>query len=296
MTDWACGSLPESVDIERAGIRLKGFPALVDCGDSVAVRVLDSDASARAAHREGLRRLLMLALPQQIRFVRKHLPNLERMRLQYAKAPAATQSGGPTTPRPPRGIEDELVFLAVDLTFLEGRPDVRDGEVFARRVSDGKAGLAEMSGLAAERVGRILDRYQEARKALSAITAVNWLPSLRDMQQQLDGLIYQGFLQQVSWERLAHYPRYLAAITARAEKLAHAAARDRKLMDEMQPLYADWRARNTASLQRGERDPRLEEVRWLFEELRVSLFAQELGTAHPVSMKRIRKRWEALGL
>jgi ATP-dependent helicase HrpA len=295
MTDWACSSLPESVDIERAGILLKGFPALVDCGDSVAVRVLDSDASARAAHREGLRRLLMLALSRQIRLVRKQLPNLERMRLQYAKVPAATGGGGATT-RPPRGIEDELVFLAVDLTFLEGRPDIRDAAAFARRVGDCKAGLAEMSGVAAERVGRILDRYQEARKALSAITAVNWLPSLRDMQQQLDGLVCQGFLQQVSWERLQHYPRYLAAITARAEKLAHAAARDRKLMDEMQPLYGDWQTRYEAFLERGERDPRLEEVRWLFEEFRVSLFAQELGTAHPVSMKRIRKRWEALGL
>jgi ATP-dependent helicase HrpA len=67
-------------------------------------------------------------------------------------------------------------------------------------------------------------------------------------------------------------------------------------MDEMRPLYADWQARYKASVEGGERDPRLEEVRWLFEELRVSLFAQELGTAHPVSMKRIRKRWEALGL
>ena len=295
MTAWACGSLPESVDIDRAGIRLKGFPALVDCGDSVSVRVLDSEHSARAAHREGLRRLLMLALPRQIRFLRKQLPNLERMRLQYAKVPAATGTRG-ATPGAPRGIEDELVFLAVDLTFLEDRPDVRDGEAFARRVADCKAGLAEMSGVAAERVGRILDRYQEARKALSAITAVNWLPSLRDMQQQLDGLVYQGFLQQVSWERLQHFPRYLAAVSARAEKLAHAAARDRKLMDEMQPLYADWQSRYRASLERGERDPRLEEVRWLFEELRVSLFAQELGTAHPVSMKRIHKRWEALGL
>ena len=295
MNDWACGRLPPAVDIERAGIRLKGFPALVDCGDSVAVRVLDADDSARAAHREGLRRLLMLALPQQVRYLRKQMQNLERLRLQYAKVPKRSLSGGDMS-SPSRGIEDELVYLSIDLAFLEGRPDIRDKETFVQRVADCKAGLAEMSSLAAERVGRILDSYQEARKTLAGITAVNWLPSLRDMQQQLDGLVFQGFLQQVSWERLQHYPRYLSAVTARAQKLAHAAARDRKLMADMQPLYADWQARYQATLDRGEHDARLEEVRWLFEELRVSLFAQELGTAHPVSMKRIRKRWEALGL
>jgi ATP-dependent helicase HrpA len=148
---------------------------------------------------------------------------------------------------------------------------------------------------ACERVGAILDRYQQARKKLAGITAVNWLPSIRDMQQQLDALVFQGFLQRVPWSRLEHYPRYLQAIELRADKLTHAAARDQKLMQEMRPLYDNWRARFDAFRERGEVDPRLDELHWMFEELRVSLFAQELKTAHPISIKRLGRRWEDLG-
>lgn len=295
MTSWECGSLPPTVDIERASIRLKGFPALVDSGDSVAVRVLDSQAAATTSHREGLRRLLLLALPKEIRFLRKNLPNLERMRLQYAKVPKRkVTSDGPVAPG--KGIEDELIHLVVGQAFLHDRPEIRDEKTFEQRIDQCRGDLVNTAQTVSKVVSQLLDNYQEARKALSGITAVNWLPSLRDMQQQLDQLVYQGFLQQVPWANLNHYPRYLKAIDLRAGKLFHAAGRDQKLMKEMQPLLGDWQTRYDALIEKGDTDPRIEELHWLFEELRVSLFAQELRTAHPVSMKRIKKRWEELGL
>jgi ATP-dependent helicase HrpA len=122
------------------------------------------------------------------------------------------------------------------------------------------------------------------------------MASLGDMKQQLDRLVFVGFLQYTPYQQLKQLPRYLQAISMRLEKLGHAAARDRKRMQEMGGLYGKWREREEKYRQRGRRDDRIEELRWRFEELRVSLFAQELKTAYPVSLKRIEQRWRELGL
>jgi ATP-dependent helicase HrpA len=142
----------------------------------------------------------------------------------------------------------------------------------------------------------ILERYHRVRKALSGITQKNWLDSLRDMQAQLDRLVYHGFMADVSEPHLREYPRYLDGLSKRIEKLFHAAARDRDRMAEMAEMQRRWSAWETRCREEGRFDERLEEIRWQLEELRISLFAQELGTAFPVSAKRLAKRWRALGL
>ncbi|MGD8206808.1 MAG: ATP-dependent RNA helicase HrpA [Thiohalocapsa sp.] len=292
---WDFGALPEHVEIERAGIRLRGWPALVDRGDSVAVRVLDAESTARTAMRAGLRRLIMLTLGADLRRLRRSLPGLDRMRLQYAKAPvpeAQPRGGAPGT----ADLAEELVALILDLTFTEGRSPIRDQSVFERRIAEGRAHLsataAEVCGLAAD----VLEAYQRLRKRLSGITQINWMPSVLDLRGQLDDLVYRGFLQQVPFEHLRDYPRYLRAAEQRAEKLLHAAGRDQQQMREMAPLLERWRERAAAARAAGRSDPRLDEIRWMLEELRVSLFAQQLGTAYPVSVKRIESRWRELGL
>ena len=116
------------------------------------------------------------------------------------------------------------------------------------------------------------------------------------MPDEYDRLVYRGFLARAEMPRLRQYPRFLQAMQVRLDKLAVAAPRDQQLMQEMKGLQDEWLEREQQSLHRGGPDPRLEEVRWMLEELRVSLFAQALKTAHPVSVKRIRKRWEDLGL
>jgi ATP-dependent helicase HrpA len=143
---------------------------------------------------------------------------------------------------------------------------------------------------------RILSRYQAIRKRIAGITQSNWLPSLLDMREHLDSLVFRGFLQQVPYEHLKDYPRFLKGLEIRAEKLAHAAGKDQQWLHEMEPLQKKWRERAAAAREAGRRDPRLDEIRWMLEELRVSLFAQQLGTAYPVSVKRIETRWRELGL
>jgi ATP-dependent helicase HrpA len=122
------------------------------------------------------------------------------------------------------------------------------------------------------------------------------MPSVLDLSVQLDALVFRGFLQQVPFAQLKEYPRYLKAAEQRAEKLLHAAGRDQQRMAEMAALLAKWQERSTAARTAGRSDPRLDEIRWMLEELRVSLFAQQLGTAYPVSVKRVEARWRELGL
>jgi ATP-dependent helicase HrpA len=290
------------VDLTRAGIRLRGFPALVDRGDSVAIRVLDSAEGAAQAMRAGLRRLFMLHLGADLRHLKKHLPGLDRMRLQYAKAPGgqarsqvpgAIQIGGQGRPL---DLADELVALILDLTFLEGLDPIRTQTAFEARLASRKGRLMTTAQEVCSLAACILEVYQALRQRLSAITQANWQPSVDDLRAQVDRLVFRGFLQAIPFGHLKDYPRYLKAAEQRAERLFHAAARDRERMAEIAPLEARWLERTAAAADAGRLDARLDEIRWLLEELRVSLFAQSLGTAVPVSVKRIEARWRDLGL
>ncbi len=314
ITRWDFGTLPEHVDTDRAGIRLRGFPAVVDRGDSVSIRVLDAEATAHTAMRAGLRRLIMLTLAQDLRYLRRNLPGLDRMRLQYAKAPQpgpttssgmaqaapagkqrAGQAGGQAVNKP-TDLADELIALILDLTFTEGLPPIRDQAAFEQRIAERKGDMMRTADEVCTIAAGVLDAYQQLRKRLAGITQINWMPSVLDLREQLDALVFRGFLQQVPFEHLKDYPRYLKAAYQRTEKLTHAAARDQERLRELTPLLEKWRERNAAARAAGRHDPRLEEIRWLLEELRVSLFAQQLGTAGPVSVKRIEARWRELGL
>jgi ATP-dependent helicase HrpA len=295
VTRWTFGDLPESVDLTRAGIRLRGYPALVDQGESVAIRVLDSAENAAVAHRAGLRRLIMLHLGPDIRQLRKQLPELDRMRLQYAKAPLPSfaPAGGDAKPS---DLADELIALILDLTFVEDRPPIRAQAVFAQRLAECKPQLLPTANAVCWLVGTILSDYQSLRKRLATINQVNWMPSILDIRDQLDALVFRGFPPRIPYVQLKEYPRYLKGIGQRIERLAHAPDRDRRWMSEMAAIQTRWRERETAARAAGRQDQRLDEIRWLLEELRVSLFAQQLGTACPVSVKRIEARWKELGL
>ncbi|MBK1720820.1 ATP-dependent RNA helicase HrpA [Thiocystis violacea] len=300
LTRWDFGDLPEHVELTRAGIKLRGFPALLDAGDSVAIQVLDSAEGAAAAQRGGLRRLFMLHLGADLRRLRKDLPNLGRMRLQYAKAPKQDDAGAkltgkaPTTKEP--DLADELVALILDLTFAEGLAPIRTQQAFEARLAERKGRLFGMAAEVCALLDGILGAYQGLRKRLANITQVNWMPSVMDIRGQLDALVFRGFAQQIPYVHLKDYPRYLKAIEQRIDRLAHAPTRDRQWMTEIAEIQRRWSERAQAARSAGRQDPRLEEIRWLLEELRVSLFAQQLGTAGPVSVKRIQARWKELGL
>ena len=291
--DWDFGPLPETVELQRGGIRLRGHPALVDCGDSVAVRVLDSAPNAARAHRAGLRRLLILRLGKDLRALRRDLGSLQHLRLWYTKAADAPRG---QLVEVPATLDDEIAALIVDRAFLEDRAPARDPGAFQACLDAGRGRLVAIAAETLGLVTEILRRYHEVRTALAGRIAAASLPSAQDARAHLDRLVYRGFLLNVPWDRLAHYPRYLGAIARRLERLAHAALRDRDRLAEIAAIEAEWLARDEQAREAGRPDPRLDEIRWLLEELRVSLFAQELGTAVPVSIQRIERRWRELGL
>ena len=214
------------------------------------------------------------------------------MELHYAKVAA-----GEYPALDARGsLLDELVVLAFDRAFLEDPWVIRDAAAFEQCRAQGRKalgpGLLEISQL----VGDVLETAHQVRAGLAKTQQPNWHDSVKDMQAQLDRLVYRGFLLETDPARLARFPCFLKAMQMRLAKLPAAAARDRQRLQEMAGLQDDWLKRERLCRRQGRSDPRLEQIRWLLEELRISLFAQELKTAEPVSIKRIRARWEALGL
>ncbi|MET0065204.1 MAG: ATP-dependent RNA helicase HrpA [Candidatus Thiodiazotropha sp.] len=289
---WDFPDLPEQLAIEQGGIRLQGYPALVDEGDSVSIRLLDAQFTARRAHQAGIRRLLMLNMPRDIRYLRKNLPHLERLRLLYAKVPR--ESTAEATAKG-RDLEDDLVSFILDQTFLNNQPEIRDAQTFRARVDAGKAQMMSLANQWCDQLLRILEAYHQARTAVAGITQINWMSSAKDMQDQLNRLVYRGFLQKVGESHLREYPRYLAGVSKRVGKLAQAAARDQQRMREMAELQRKWEQWDDQLRREQRDDERVEELRWALEELRISLFAQELGTQYPVSVKRLEKRVRELG-
>ncbi len=290
---WDFGDLPESLDLDHGGLRVRGYPALIDCGDSLAIRILEAADRAERAHRAGVRRLIRLHLGNLNQQLAPFLAGIERMRLQYAKAPPPPDRSEPSGGKQ-ADLADEVIDLILDLSFIEGQPPIREQQAFVQRLHAGKTRLFSTAEEVCRLISGILADYHALRQRLAGATQVNWQESIRDIREQLDGLVFRGFLQAIPYDRLKDYPRYLKAIGIRLDRLQYAPDRDRRWMAEMAEVLGRWRA--AAARASGRTDPRLDEIRWLIEELRVSLFAQQLGTRVPVSSKRIEARWQELGL
>jgi len=289
--NWEFGDIPETQKIEQAGVSMTGFPALVDEGDSVGLRVLDSRPTAKVSHQKGLLRLIKLTLPKEVRYLKKNLPGLDLMRLQYAKVPVTKGHQKQQT-----DLQDILVDWILMQAFLSSAEQTRTQQQFEDLLEAGKQQMMLIANQSCKQLSEILEYYQQLRKSLSQVKQINWMSSVSDMKQQLDNLVYQGFLQHMTESRFRDYLRYLKGLQVRLDKLGHAAPRDQQLMREMAGLNQQWQDRMQLADKKGRIDERLEEIRWMLEELRISLFAQQVKTAYPVSVKRIEKRWKELGL
>jgi len=284
ITDWDFGALPELLEIRRGGQTMIGFPALVDRGEACAVEVFDDLQQAQGRHREGLRRLFRLQLKEQVKFIEKSLSPLQTTAMQAGTVPAlaAALPGF-------EALRAEVVDAALDRTAL-AEPWPSDRASFLARRDEARGKLA----LIAQEVGRLLttivNEAAAVQKKLGA--ARGFAAAVADIEAQLLRLFRRGFVTAIPPAQLAHYPRYLKAIALRLDKLRADPARDAQRMAEIAALATPWQREVAA--RKGQADARLEEFGWLLEELRVSLFAQELRTPMPVSVKRLHKVWDAL--
>jgi len=279
---WDFGELPESIEFEQNRVRLRGYPAVIDQQSSVRLALVDSPSEAALLTRAGIRRLFMLELPQQTRYLKRNLPNLDRMCLLYRQVGSCDE------------LQQDLLAAAVEATFLADGELPRDEAAFRQRLEAGRAGLVETANELSEKTHKILGIYHEVCKQLKEPVALANVDSVRDVREQLDHLIYPGFVCATPRNRLEHLPRYLQAMSRRLHKLAADPGRDRGLLRQIRPLWEQYLARAEQHRKKNIVDPALDEYRWLLEEFRVSLFAQELRTAVAVSEKRLRQQWQSV--
>ena len=278
-TEWSFGGLDEMIEIESGGRKLSGYPALVDRGDCVSLEVRDAANEAREATRAGLRRLFMLQFREQVKYLEKNLPNLQQMSMQFVALGSAEE------------LRAQLISAAIDRTCL-AEPWPANRADFTARAAEAKGRLNLIAGELARLVAGILDEHHVLGKKLQALKASP--AAMQDMKTQLGDLLQKNFVRDVPFERLTHFPRYLKAIAMRIDKLGIDPARDARLMADFVPLASAWARKVAAVRAMGVADGKLENFRWMLEELRVSLFAQELKTPFPVSAKRLHKVWASI--
>ena len=273
-TAWTFGELPELMEIGKGSQTVIGFPALIDLGDAVTIEVFDEPDVASAKHRAGLRRLCALHIKDALKYLEKNIPDLQKMAVAYM--PLGTQEG----------LRQQILDVAMDRAFLL-EPLPTNAQDFERRVQEGRGRLTLIANEVARLAGTILTEYATAARKIK--DTKNAPDATQDALAQLQRLVPKNFLTAAPWSQLAHFARYLKAITARLDKVRTDPARDATKLAELRPQEQRyWRL---VAERKGQVDARMQELRWLLEELRVSFFAQELRTPQPVSTKRLDKLW-----
>jgi ATP-dependent helicase HrpA len=276
ITGWTFGELPELLEINQGKLTLIGFPALVDKKTHCDLEVFDDPNVAARTHRVGLRRLFALQFKDQLKFAEKNIPGLQNMGMQFMSV--GTQEE----------LRDQIISKAIDIACLQD-PLPTDAASFNKRKDEGKGRLGLLINEIARLVGQVLGEFYTLPKKLQGLPQ----PVAADIQAQLQGLVHKRFVADTEYSQLAHFPRYLKAIHVRIEKLRGNPARDAQLMADWQNSAVQFQRVSKNQPGKG-LDPRMVEFRWLLEELRVSLFAQELRTPMPVSTKRLQKVWESM--
>lgn len=278
ITDWSFGSLPDMLEIRRGGQTFFGYPALKDMGDHCIVEVFDEETIARKVHLDGVLRLFNISLKEPLKYLTKNLLDFQKVAMLYM----------------PLGSSEELQQQWIKLTLMRsalatGLPTTLDE--FNAKVQEARARM----NLIAQEIGKILliilNEYSVLNKKLQA-SSKSFPECVADIQNQVNWLLPKGFLLKKPWEQLTHYPRYLKAAQVRLERVRNSIDRDKQLMKDVMDLQLHW-VRASSQL-KGQEDESLSQFAWQLQELRVSLFAQELRTPMPVSVKRLQKAWETM--
>jgi len=278
LTTWTFGALPELMEVKVGAGTTVGFPALVDMGESVRLTAFDTEEKARTEHRRGMARLFALQLAAQVKAIEK-LPGLRELALQFVALGTEKE------------LKEQLIAVTLERTCLMD-PLPTEESAFATRRDAARGRVLLVAQEILRLLGTLLAEHAVLAKKLAAIQKA-FPQTCADITAQLAELMPKRFIASTPFERLQHYPRYLKAISLRLEKARSDPARDARLMADWQALGKPWERERNVMLKSGQQgDAFLDEFRWLLEELRVALFAQELKTSSPVSVKRLQKMWD----
>jgi ATP-dependent helicase HrpA len=281
MRAWDFGDLPASIAFTRAGRRLTGFPALVDEGESVAIRLIDTAGAASVATRGGVRRLMRIALKDQMTQLEKNLSGFAQAALALRSLTSA------------EALKEDLLTAIADRAFIGEDELPRNAKAFEALKERARTRLPAVREAGCRLFVAIAEEYQRAQQKVSA--AAKALPQpAADVRAQIARLVYKGFMSATAWDRLHDLPRYLKAAQQRLDRYRENPEHDAKHAASIAVLWNRYEDRAGKLRRMNEFDPRVEDFRWRVEELRVSLFAQELKTPYPVSYKRLDKLWNAI--
>ena len=284
--EWDWGELPKKIEMQRGGLQLPVYPAIVDEGKTVGLDVFTSSAQADHVTWGGLRRLAWRSNQRGLEEQVKWLPHFERFKV-YATALKFAEGH----------LRDDLAMLICDLAFCGAEHDPagipRDEDSYRRWLKLGKARIPIAAQDVAPVALPLFESYHQVRLALEKAPG-SWRNAVDDMQSQLAALVPVGFLIQTPWTWLRHYPRYLKAMHTRLQKLSGNLPRDQKQQAEIEVWWERWLEWVEQNETRSRHDPGAILFRWMIEEFRVSLYAQPLGVSLPVSSKRLEKQWELL--
>jgi ATP-dependent helicase HrpA len=270
---WDFNELPNVYESKQLGVTVKAYPGLVDKGSHVSLCLRDQEEVAISETEMGLTRLIYLSQVEQVRFLRGEVKSLDKAILWYhglgTKADLANQ----------------VILLAIRDCFVAGQSIPRNQEDFDQRIANNKAQLASKTQYWAKWAMEVLELRYQITRALKGKVSIELAMALGDVKTQLERLIYKDFMLNTPLEWLVHYPRYLKGILWRLERIGGSVAKDRVALIEIQ----SWHDKSQKEPSHSGQIANLQRLRWLVEELRISHFAQQLGTIEPVSDKRLRK-------
>ncbi|ALP39546.1 ATP-dependent RNA helicase HrpA [Aeromonas schubertii] len=281
LTLWSFGELPREYSQKRSGFEVKAYPALVDEKDSVAITLVESPVVQQQLMWAGQRRLILLNVPSPIKYLQEKLPNKAKLGLYFNPFGKVSD------------LIDDCIACGCDKLIEQHGGVAWDGEKFETLKEFVRAELNDVVVEVASQVEAVLTLAHDIRKRLKGKMQLDTAFAMSDVQAQLERMIHKGFVSETGWKRLPDLLRYLRAIERRLEKLAVDANRDRVYMLKVQSVEQAYQAL-LAKVPKGQpMAPEVAEIRWMIEELRVSFFAQNLGTPYPVSDKRVLNAIEA---
>ncbi|WP_433469006.1 ATP-dependent RNA helicase HrpA [Spirillospora sp. CA-128828] len=277
LTEWTIGELPRTYERNQAGYDVKAYPALTDEDGSVAVRMYETEAEQRRAMWLGTRRLILLNAPSPVKLIQGRLTNKGKLALSHNPHGSVA------------ALFDDCVTAAADRLIAESGGPAWDEDGFRALYDRVRADLHDATAEIVALVERILAEAHEVDRRLRGTTSLTLVPALTDIRGRLESLIHPGFVTATGWARLPDLPRYLRALQVRLDKLPENPGRDRMLAHQADVLQQEYdQTLHRLHPSRREDEP-ARQIRWMLEEFRVSLFAQQIGTRFPVSDKRIRK-------
>ena len=275
---WEFGELPETLEIQKGNKTLFGYPALIDRGDYCDLEVFDDLLEARKQHAQGLRRLFALGNKDTLKALQKQLPGIRELGLLFINVGSV------------EGLIDQILNLAIERAFMN-EPLPNNAEQFAQHMQAGKPRLALIAQEISRHTLAALQAYADLQKKMAQAKAVS-PTAYADIQSQVHGLIFPQFIANTPYTQLVHLPRYLKAIAMRIDKLRANPSRDAQCQKDWESVARPWQKLmqgNQGASYAMTEDQALLDFRWQLEELRVALYAQELKTPTPMSLKRLEK-------